>query len=140
MKKSIIGVLLLFSLCGNAQSADSIAIRQTMLDYVEGYFNADWQRVSKAVHPELVKRIMVTDSSGQTAVNNQGASMLILGAKRNKKPDTSVPFKAEVYIYDIFKNTAVAKIETNKFQFIDYAQLVKIGGEWKILNVLWALK
>ena len=140
MKKIFISLLLLISFSGFAQSKDSIAIRQAMLDYVEGYYNGDWQRVSKAVHPELVKRIIVTDTSGLSAVNNQGATTLILGTKRNKKPDSEIPFKADVYIYDIFKNTAIAKIETNKFQFIDYAQLVKIGGEWKILNVLWALK
>ena len=135
--KSILLVLLIISVSAHSQNPDSIAIRQTMLDYVEGYYNADWQRVTKAVHPELVKRIIITDSSGMSAINNQGASTLILGAKRRKK-ETGEPFKADIHVYDIFKNAAVAKIATNKFQFIDYAQLAKINGEWKIINVLWA--
>ena len=66
--------------------------------------------------------------------------MLVLGAKRNKKPEPGAGFKADISIYDIFKNTALAKVETNKFSFIDYAQLAKINGEWKIINVLWAMK
>ena len=137
MKSIILVVLSVLSMSAHSQNVDSIAIRQTMLDYVEGYYNGDWQRVSKAVHPELVKRIIITDSSGLAAINNQGASTLILGAKRRKK-ENGEPFKAEIHVYDIFKNVALAKIATNKFQFIDYAQLAKINGEWKIINVLWA--
>jgi anti-anti-sigma regulatory factor len=138
--KKITGILLLLvSFSGYSQVADSIAIKQTLLDYVEGYYTADWQRVSRAVHPELVKRIIIQDSSGLNAINSMGASTLILGAKRNKKPDGSL-FKADISIYDIFKNTALAKVDTNKFPFIDYAQLGKINGEWKIINVLWAMR
>lgn len=137
MKNIILVVLSVISLSAHSQNSDSLAIRQTMLDYVEGYYNADWQRVTKAVHPELVKRIIITDSSGMSAINNQGASTLILGAKRRKK-ENGEPFKADIHVYDIFKNVALAKIATNKFLFIDYAQLAKINGEWKIINVLWA--
>ena len=138
MKKLIIVLLLGASYSGHSQVADSVAIRQTLLDYVEGYYNADWQRVAKAVHPELVKRIIMQDTSGLTAINTQGASLLIIGAKRNKKMEDGPGFKADISIYDIFKNVALAKVVTNKFSFIDYAQLAKINGEWKIINVLWA--
>ena len=139
--KKITGILLLLvSFSGYSQVADSIAIKRTLLDYVEGYYTADWQRVSRAVHPELVKRIIIQDSSGLNAINTMGASTLILGAKRNKKPEDAASFKADISIYDIFKNTALAKVDTNKFPFIDYAQLGKINGEWKIINVLWAMR
>jgi len=116
-------------------------IKETILNYVEGYYTADWQRVTKAVHPELAKRIVWTDSaSGLAAVNNSGASQLIMAAKRNRKPDNSgEPFKADVQIFDIFKNVATAKVATNKMKFIDYVQLVRINGEWKIINVLWEM-
>jgi hypothetical protein len=140
MKKLIVGLLMVISFSGYSQMTDSVAIRQTLLDYVEGYYNADWQRVTKAVHPELVKRIIMNDSATQsTAISTQGASVLIASAKRNRKNDSGPAFKAEIFIYDIFKNVALAKVVTNKFPFIDYAQLGKINGEWKIINVLWAM-
>ena len=127
------------SLSSYSQMNDSAAIRQTLLDYVEGFYNADWQRVSKAVHPELVKRIIMQDSSGMSAINTQGATLLILSAKRSKKPEGGPTFSADIFIYDIYRNVAQAKVVTNKFPFIDYAQLAKINGEWKIINVLWAM-
>ena len=68
-----------------------------------------------------------------------GASMLILSTNRNKNPNagTGDPFKANVIIYDIGTNIATVKVVTNKFAFIDYLQLGRINGEWKIINALW---
>ena len=121
-------------------SADSAAIKKAALDYVGGFFNSDSKSVAQAVDPELVKRIVYKDPSGD-GIQNMGASMLILAAGKNKKndPDPSVPFKATVTIYDIYNDNATIKIVTNKFKFIDYAQLAKVNGSWKIINVLWAL-
>ncbi len=120
--------------------ADSVAIEKTANNYVEGFFNGDATRVSTAVHPELVKRIIYKDNTGNGMIQNMGASGLIFAAVKHKKtdPNPSEPFKATVTIYDIFNEMATVKIATNKFDFIDYAQMAKIGGEWKIINVLWA--
>jgi len=120
--------------------ADSVAIEKTANNYVEGFFNGDATRVGSAVHPELVKRIIYKDNTGNAMIQNMGASGLIFAAIKHKKadPNPSEPFKATVTIYDIFNETATVKIVTNKFDFIDYAQMAKIGGEWKIVNVLWA--
>jgi putative lumazine-binding protein len=87
----------------------------------------------------LVKRIIYKDQNGN-AIQDMSASMLEFAARKNKKndPDPSVPFKADVIIYDIFNDNATIKILTNKFRFIDYAQLAKVDGNWKIINVLWA--
>jgi putative lumazine-binding protein len=124
----------------NAQATDSSAIKEAALNYVEGYYNADWQRVSKAVSPELAKRIIIKDTLGNFMVRNMGASELIFSTKHNKNsnilnPDK--PFQGQVIIYDIQGKIATAKVVTNKFKFIDYVHAGKIDGEWKIINVLW---
>jgi hypothetical protein len=123
-----------------ANQTDSTAIKKAAIDYVGGVFNGDSKSVAGAVDPELVKRIVYKDPSGD-AIQNMGASMLILATVKNKKndPDPSVPFKATVTIYDIYNDIATIKIVSNKFKFIDYAQLAKVNGSWKIINVLWAL-
>jgi hypothetical protein len=121
--------------------SDSTSIEKTALDYVEGFYNNDPVRVTAAVHPELIKRIIYKDAAGNAMIQNMGASSLIFAARMNKKndPDPSVPFKATITIYDIFNDNATIKIVTNKFKFIDYAQLAKVDGNWKIINVLWAM-
>ncbi|TND10588.1 MAG: hypothetical protein FD123_230 [Bacteroidetes bacterium] len=119
--------------------ADSLAIRETILNYVEGFYYGEVKRMEKAVHPELAKRIIVRDTSGVTMVSNMGSSTLIYNTSRQSKKaqERKEPIKTEILVYDIFKNIATAKASTDKFSFIDYVQLGKINGEWKIVNVLW---
>ncbi|MGG9964182.1 nuclear transport factor 2 family protein [Ferruginibacter sp. SUN106] len=144
MIKKIIFILLIF--CsqysfGQTQ-ADTLQIQQTALNYIEGFYNSDGQRMAKAIHPELVKRIIVTGDNGDVMLKTIGASELIFSTKKhtNAVDETKVPFTATVTILDISTNIATIKITTNKFQFFDYAHLGKTGGEWKIINVLWAKK
>jgi hypothetical protein len=106
---------------------------------LKAFSAADGARVAKAVHPELAKRIVSTDVSGNVGVQYMSASSLIFGAKRNiNQVKGEGPFKAKVIIYDVAQNIATIKITTNKFPFFDYCQLAKIDGQWKIINVLWA--
>ncbi len=130
------------SLKGFAQTNDSVGIRQAALDYVEGFYNSDWQRMSKAVHPELAKRILIKDTLGNFMLRNMGSTELIFNTKHNKNSNVlnpDQPFKADVIIYDIYGKAATAKVVTNKFKFIDYLHLGKFDDEWKIVNVLWEL-
>lgn len=47
-----------------AQAAPAAeAIRATALDYIEGWFIGDPDRMERALHPELVKRFVVTDET-----------------------------------------------------------------------------
>lgn len=53
-------------------AADSAAIRQAALDYIDGYYTGDAERMRRALHPDLVKRIVrvrdgVADLSEMTA-------------------------------------------------------------------------
>jgi len=122
------------------EKSDSLLIKETALNYVEGFYTNNYKRVEKAVHPELAKRIVVKDESGHYALKNMGASDLVFSAVKYKQPDdkTNQPFRAEVIIYDISHDVATVKLTQNKMKFIDYLHLVKINGEWKIINVLWA--
>jgi hypothetical protein len=131
---------LLAFLPAKAQVNDSAAIREAALNYVEGYYNADWQRVSKGVSPELAKRIVIKDTLGNFMVKNMGASELLFATKHNRNTNVlnpDQPFRGQVIIYDIQGKIATAKVVTNKFKFIDYVQMGKMDGEWKVINVLW---
>lgn len=138
--KELIACIVL-SMCYNlyGQVNDTIKIKEAALNYVEGFYNSDTARIASAVHPDLAKRIVAKDSTGYFLVN-MTAKQLISASKKYKKSyahNQDEPFKGEVIIYDIYRNIAMAKIVTNKFQFIDYIQLGKIGDDWKIINVLW---
>jgi hypothetical protein len=57
------------------------------------------------------------------------------GGGRNTPEDKR---RAEVKILDIFGNAASVRVDADSW--IDYLQIGKMDGEWKILNVLWELR
>lgn len=121
-----------------AQTAvDSAAIRAAVLDYIEGWFAGDPGRMERALHPELVKRIVVTDEvTGRDWIDGMGASKLVEGTRR--KFGTQVPPDArrtDVTILDVSGRAASVKVDAGPW--VDYMHLVKVNGTWKILNVLW---
>jgi putative lumazine-binding protein len=124
-----------------AQSAaDSSAIRATALDYVEGWYQGNAGRMSRALHPELVKRIVVNDTTTQKSVlQNMGASALVNGTRHGYGKSTPRERQQkDVVILDIFRNAAAAK--STMADWIDYMHLSKVDGRWVIVNVLWEKK
>jgi hypothetical protein len=135
--------LLLLSLAvpAKAQSAaDTAAIRATALDYVEGWYEGNPTRMARALHPELVKRIVVSDTAtGKSVLQNMGASALVNGARRGYGKSTPKERQQkDVSILDIFNNAASAKAVMA--DWVDYLQLAKVDGRWVIVNVLWERK
>ncbi len=135
-------VFLLTTLCISAQSAeDTVAINETALNYIEGYFYKDGKKMEKALHPELIKRSIQKTKDGTEFVLNLGASYMIMRAANNTNryaanPEDSI--KSIVEIYDIVGNAATVKVSTNQYNFIDYLHIGKYNNEWKIINVFWA--
>jgi hypothetical protein len=124
-----------------AQSAaDSAAIRATALDYVEGWYDGNAERMSRAVHPELVKRIVVSDTATKRSViQGMGATALVNGARRGWGKETPAARRQkDVTILDIFGNAA--SVKAVMADWIDYLQIAKVDGRWVIVNVLWERK
>src|SRR5215207_8801778 len=56
-------------------AADTTAIRAAALDYAEGWYAGDADRMARALHPELVKRIVVGDTATKRSfVQTMGAT------------------------------------------------------------------
>jgi len=135
----LIMLILNSTLCAQTKN-DSLLIKETALNYIEGLFTNNYERMEKALHPELAKRVIKKDNKGNYRLSNMGYSELLYYSKTwkitDKKPEA--PFKAEVIIFDISTDIATIKVIQNKYKFFDYIHLGKINGEWKIINLLWA--
>ena len=120
-------------------AADSAGIRQTALDYIDGWYTADAARMERAVHPELAKRIVRTDSLGRSMLGQQSAMTLVQNTRNGGGKDTPVADRHDdVRILDIYQNAAVARVDASSW--VDYLELAKWRGHWVIVNVLWELK
>ena len=119
--------------------ADSAAIRQTALDYIQGWYTGDAARMERALHPELAKRIVQSDSLGNYRLGQQSAMTLVQGTRNGYGKETpQADRRDDVRILDIYRNAAVARIDAS--YWIDYLQLAKWRGRWVIVNVLWEMK
>lgn len=121
-------------------SSDSAAIRAAALDYIEGWYEADADRMERAVHPELAKRLHLRDpEAGRNFVRHSGASQLVVGTARGGGSDTPPPERRrEVRILDVFRGAASVKVDAA--DWVDYLHLVRTPEGWRILNVLWELR
>jgi hypothetical protein len=120
--------------------SDNKAIRKTALDYIEGWYSGDAARMERALHPELAKRMISTDpKTGRSQFNHMGAMTLVQRTREGigKKIPQDRQSK-EVTILDRYNNAAVVKIVAS--DWIDYLEMAKFNGDWKIINVLWELK
>jgi hypothetical protein len=109
------------------------AIRQTALDYIQGWYDCDETRAAKALHPDLVKRFIDKNNLHGMGIND------MLGLVRKQEGEK---FKGDrqikITILDVFNDIAAVKIESAEYS--DYAHLGKINGNWVIINVLWGFK
>jgi hypothetical protein len=121
-------------------AADSSAIRATALDYVEGWYEGNPERMGRALHPELVKRIVVSDTATKRSVlQDMGASALVNGTRHGWGKETPKNRQQkDVTILDIFGNAA--SVKAVMADWIDYLQIAKVDGRWVIVNVLWERK
>lgn len=143
MKKMflIAGFAVLAAVPARAQTAaDSAAIRAAALDYIEGWYAADPERMARALHPELAKRIVRTDrQSGISDIRDMGASELVMQTRRGGGSQTPADQqRKEVRILDVFEGTASVRVDAATW--IDYMHLGQVDGQWRIINVLWALR
>src|ERR1043165_6827508 len=120
-------------------AADSAAIRATALDYIEGWYEGNAERMERAVHPDLAKRIINTDARGRSVLGHQSAMTLVQGTRRGGGKDTpAAQQRKDVRILDIFGNAASVRVDASSW--VDYLQIAKWNGRWVIINVLWELR
>jgi hypothetical protein len=136
----VLAVMLAYAPAEAQTAQDSAAIRSTALDYIDGYWSGDAQRMASALHPELVKRIRGADpSTGREWIDDQGASRLVRGTARGGGRETPrADRRSDVRILDIFHNTASVRVDAGLW--VDYMHMVRWGGRWVIINVLWEMR
>jgi len=118
--------------------ADQDAVRQAVLDYVEGIYNVEPARIERSVHPKLAKLGFYRPPAD--AAYRPGSSMAFqqlveIARTYNKEGKLRKDAPKEIAIYDVLDQTATVKLTAE--WGIDYMHLAKFDGKWMIVNVLW---
>jgi len=107
-------------------------ILQAALDYVEGWYHADAERMGRALHPKLAKRRVTPE--GEVWEVNKEWMVEATGDGRGRIENPQKGRKV-VTILDTTETMACVKIVSEKF--VDYVHLARDGDRWVIVNVLW---
>jgi hypothetical protein len=111
-------------------------VERTALDYIDGAYSADAERMERALHPELTKMMLGRHrQTGEPFLYKMGATDLIEGTRAGLGAVEESKRNIEVDVYDIAFDMASVKVASA--MYIDYLQVAKVNGEWKIINVLW---
>ena len=114
------------------------AITKILTDYCVGFYEIDGKKVQDTCHTGLSKRVVEQAQHEDFNFLRQITfeEIEILGETFNKSfgfdPETA---RCQVEIYEVRKNMAIAKM-TGTIWF-DYFQLLKVEGEWKIVNIMF---
>jgi hypothetical protein len=113
-------------------SADEDAIVRCSLDYFEGWFDGDAERMRRALHPDLANRSPVGEALNQvTALEMIEATEA--GAGRERDPEAR---RIDVRVVEVHGDIATAIVDSNVYR--EYLHLVRTEAGWKIANALWA--
>lgn len=119
------------------RAGDMAAIRQAALDYLQGWYEGDAERMRRSLHPELGKRAILRDPhTGEQRFHHLSQQEMVDKTQRGGGTDVPVDKRYfDVTILDAYDEIACAKAES--YEYVDYLHLARCDGRWVIVNVLW---
>ena len=122
-----------------AVSADveHAAIVATVLDYFEGWFDGDAERMERALHPGLAKRSLGQVASAGAELRGVTKEQMVAAtaAGEGKEVEPGPGRRIDVTVVDVHGNIASVVVDSDVYR--EYAHLVRTGDGWKIVNALW---
>jgi hypothetical protein len=119
---------------------DLAAIRAAAMDYMQGWYEADVERMRRCLHPELAKRAIRRDpQTGEEYLRHVTQQRLVELTEQGGGSDA--PAEKRVYdprVLDVYGDIACVRAES--YEYVDYLQLARYQGRWVLVNVLFSLK
>lgn len=116
-------------------AVEKAAVYQAALDYIEGVYEVNPAKIEKSVHQNLTKYGFMRRPTGEYSPGQMTYQQLLgVAASWNKEGKRDLSIK-KVEVLDVLDQTAVAKVTAQ--WGIDYMQLAKYDGQWKIINIIW---
>lgn len=136
----ILVIAILFAI--NCQSQSTIiethSIETNVLNYIENFFENNYDEISKSLHPRLAKRGLNPDDTLSEGFPIEELKRLISTKEK-------LPIKYQKNVVEditIYGNMARTSLKTGypKTRWTEYIHLVKQEEKWKIINVFWVFK
>jgi hypothetical protein len=106
-------------------------VRDTVLDYFEGWYTADRPRMERALHTDLVKRWAGDDQTPFGPIMTTPRMLDLTGAGEGKADRSPI----DVRVVDVFDDIACAVVRSGPYR--EYLHLIRTPNGWRIVNALW---
>jgi hypothetical protein len=133
LNRLLIAILALFAIAYTsvlAQPSEEAAIRETIQHYFQGHATGNGEHFRKAFHPDA-KLFFIRDGK-----LTQWTSEEYIARASGKPAADEAQRKRRIDSIDISGNAAVVKVtlEYPNVVFTDYMSMLKMDGQWKIVN------
>jgi hypothetical protein len=100
-----------------------------VLDYFEGWFDGDVERMDRALHADLTKRW-----SGGTTSKERMLELTGAGEGREDGADRQL----EIEVRDVSED--IASVTVRSAVYDEYLHMLRTPEGWRIANTLWRLR
>jgi Putative lumazine-binding len=116
---------------------DKAAVLSTALDYFEGWFDGDVERMDRALHPALAKRSLrqVDPDSPELRTLGKDRMVALTAEGEGKSEDPGGDRRIDVEVVDLHGNISSVVVRSPVYR--EYLHLVRTDDGWKIVNALW---
>jgi hypothetical protein len=122
---------------GPAVASEDEVLREVVLDYAEGWYTGDELRLARVLHPQMLRRRVVTEVlSRQEVVQVMDAEAMVVAAREGQGKDIDPSLVSlRTAILDRHGDMATARVVSPLY--VDYLQLVRWEGRWVVLSAVW---
>lgn len=118
-------------------TGDRAAVVATTLDYFNGWFDGDSQKIDRVLHPALAKRSLrqVDPDSDEVRTVTKTQMVAWTAEGEGKREDPGGDREIDVEVIDLYENIASVVVRSPVYR--EYLHLVRSNDGWRIANALW---
>ena len=115
---------------------DAAAIRACILDYFEGWFDADARRMDRALHPGLAKHAIGQDRDRTDVLDLTTRDEMVDATARGSGRLRDVPDRA-IRIDIAAVSGDIASVVVHSAVYVEFVLLARLADGWRITGTLW---
>ena len=121
---------------GAADPTAVVDVTRAVEDYFLGWYDADPERMRRALHPDLAKRSHVSRQGARPEIRAVTATQMIgwTGEGEGREADPAKR-RLSIVVDDIHDSIATVRVESVPFR--EYLHLARTSDGWRIVNTLW---
>lgn len=115
---------------------DAAAIQSCILDYFEGWFDGDSDRMDRALHPGLFKHALGQDKARSGTLDVTTKDEMVDGTGRGWGRNRDVPDRA-IRVNISAVSGDIASVAVHSAIYVEFALLARTSDGWRITATLW---